>query len=250
MTYSVLIAAPLLIAAIVMAFRFVGCTQDFDQFEPHGGGDENGKPKVEKVYAKASLSGSGQLSVTAVVQHDPEPTEFFPQGAYTYDIPPWCIYIDLVLLGGGGGGSTVFPVGNGGKCGSWNVVTLWRDSGEPQPDPDLVPIPAATTSISITVGSGGGGGPTPAPGGDTVATATGMTDQIASGGAAGANSDATGTGPFPPNQPFNGTTADGGADQTTANGQGNAPGGGGAGGFFPGGGAGADGKAWVLARQT
>ena len=34
MTYPVIIAAPLLIAAILMAVRFVGCTQDFDQFDP------------------------------------------------------------------------------------------------------------------------------------------------------------------------------------------------------------------------
>jgi hypothetical protein len=34
MTYPVIIAAPLVIAAILMAVRFVGCTQDFDQFDP------------------------------------------------------------------------------------------------------------------------------------------------------------------------------------------------------------------------
>jgi hypothetical protein len=34
MTYPVIIAAPLLIAAMLMAVRFVGCTQDFDQFDP------------------------------------------------------------------------------------------------------------------------------------------------------------------------------------------------------------------------
>jgi hypothetical protein len=33
MTYPLIIAAPLLIAAILMAVRFVGCTQDFDQFD-------------------------------------------------------------------------------------------------------------------------------------------------------------------------------------------------------------------------
>jgi Concanavalin A-like lectin/glucanases superfamily len=33
MTYQFIVAAPLLIAAILMAVRFVGCTQDFDQFE-------------------------------------------------------------------------------------------------------------------------------------------------------------------------------------------------------------------------
>ena len=34
MTYPVIIAAPLLIAAILMTVRFVGCTHDFDQFDP------------------------------------------------------------------------------------------------------------------------------------------------------------------------------------------------------------------------
>ena len=33
MNYPIIIAAPLLIAAILIAVRFVGCTQDFDQFD-------------------------------------------------------------------------------------------------------------------------------------------------------------------------------------------------------------------------
>jgi hypothetical protein len=37
MTYQLIIASPLLVAAILMAVRFVGCTQDFDQFDPQPG---------------------------------------------------------------------------------------------------------------------------------------------------------------------------------------------------------------------
>jgi hypothetical protein len=245
MTYSVLIAAPFLIAAIVMAFRFVGCTQDFGPFEQQpGDGTE-----VLKVHAVATLSGSGQLAAEAAFapHKDPDNRDFAPQGVYSYDIPWWCIYIDLFLLGGGGGGSGGVPVGNGGLGGSWKTVTLWRGSG-PQP-PGVVQIPAATTSISITVGSGGAGGATPGPGGDTTATAAGMSQKTAHGGAAAANPDATGTGSNQ-SDPLNGTTKTGGADQTAYDAAGNAPGGGGAGGFFSGGGAGADGEAWVVARQT
>jgi hypothetical protein len=36
-TYQLIIAAPLLIAAIVMTVGFIGCTQDFDQFDPQPG---------------------------------------------------------------------------------------------------------------------------------------------------------------------------------------------------------------------
>ncbi len=246
MTYSVIIAAPLLIAAIVMAVRFVGCTEDFDQFDPHG---DNGETKGGKNQAMARLSGLGTLSAEpAFAAHDPEPpVQFTPQGAYSYDIPWWCNFIDLFLLGGGGGG----VAGNGGQGGSWKTVTLWRGPG--QPPPGVVQIPAATTSISITVGSGGSGGSiaaAPNPGGETTATAVGMPPQTAPGGAAGANSDVTGTGPSPATETLSTTTETAGADQTTPGGPGNPPGGGGAGDGFFGGGAGADGQAWAVARQT
>jgi hypothetical protein len=248
MTYSVLIAAPLLIAAIVMAFRFVGCTEDFDQFEPHGDGDE-GPPKPPEVWAKASLSGSGQLSADASFPSHPEndaPPPYTQAGMYTYEIPYWCSAIDVLLLGAGGGGSSGGFAVHGGLGGSWTPVTFWRGFGTKPPG--ALSISAATPSISITVGAGGSGGATPGSGGDTVATVTGLQDQTASGGAGGANSDAIGKGPDPHTQTSNNQPVTGGDDQTTGDGPGNSPGGAGAGGFF--GGAGADGAAWVVARQT
>jgi hypothetical protein len=53
MTYPVIIAAPLLIAAILMAVRFVGCTQNFDQF------DHNNPHTVTRCRALTVWSVSG-----------------------------------------------------------------------------------------------------------------------------------------------------------------------------------------------
>ena len=248
MTYSVIFAAPLLIIAIVSAFRFVGCTEDFGVFE--GGGDET--PEVETLKGVGILSGSGTLSAVATFTptHEKEITSFTPAGPPSYLIPEWCNFIDLFLLGAGGAGTFGEPTGTGGAAGSWNTVTLWRGDGEP-PSPEMVPIPRDTTSIDITVGVGGAAGTLVSPpgaGGDTTATATGLDPRSGAGGAGGASPDATGKGPQ--SQTLHGTQESGGADQTTAGQQGQPPGGGGAAGVFANGGDGADGAAWAVARQT
>jgi hypothetical protein len=40
MTCPIIIAAPQLIAAVLISVRFVGCTEDFDQFETGSGGSD------------------------------------------------------------------------------------------------------------------------------------------------------------------------------------------------------------------
>lgn len=193
------------------------------------------------------LSGSGALSVTAAFPPNPPTTESYTvAGPYTYPIPYWCTYIDLFLLGAGGGGSVSFAGGNGGQGGSWQAKTLQRG----------VEIPWTTASISITVGLHGSGGslvPATAPssGGNTTATyATATTTTLtAVGGGGGANPNPDGASPNPVSQTLNGNTEHGGSVQTTPGAPGNPQGGGGAGGVITGGN-GADGAAWVVARQT
>jgi hypothetical protein len=254
MTYSVIFAAPLVIAAILTAVRFVGCTQDFDAFEPHGPGDEGGE-KGSTQKADANLAGKGTLSVDiAFVEHGAEDSpRIFSAGDHSYQIPWWCNAVDLFLLGGGGGGSADLAGGKGGDGGQWEFATLWRGPG-PVPDDLAVDavIPSDTATISITVGAGGPpGGANAAPpgaGGDTVAVVTGVWQDKAVGGAGGVSPDPTGRGPLDPGRPLPGMDTAGG-DQTTPGQPGLEPGGGGAGGGFLGAGPGADGAAWARAYQ-
>jgi hypothetical protein len=193
--------------------------------------------------AVGGLAGTGTLQATKVGFPPNAPTAtLYGAGSHLYTIPYWCTYIDLFLLGAGGGGSVSLAGGNGGQGGSWQAKTLQRGLG----------IPWTTATISITVGSGGSGGSVvaaPASGGNTTATVTGATIAPASGGVGGANPNPDGASPNPVSQTLNGTTETGGPAQTTLGGAGNPPGGGGAGGLLAGG-AGADGAAWIVARQT
>jgi hypothetical protein len=232
MTDSVIIAAPLLIAAIVMAFRFVGCR--FDTSGVPGPGGTTGGPE------------------TPPTPHTPETTPFtMGAGTYPWPIPDWCNFIDLFLLGAGGGGASGIVAGqdgDGGLGGQWSTNTIHRGSD----------LPETTKTIDITLGSGGKGGqPLGAPatdGGPTTATAAAMTTQTALGGGGGANPGSpTGTGPSPASttDTNTGETFAAGGDQATPGGHGNPFGGGGAGGTLLGaGGDGADGAAWVVARQN
>ena len=192
----------------------------------------------------SGFEGEGTLSVTAAFPaNPPATTEFSTAGPNTYDIPYWCTYIDLILLGGGGGGANalagVIP-GAGGQAGFWTTTTVQRGNE----------IPWVTTSIALTVGPGGAAA---ANGGSTSATATGMATQTAIGGTQGAGTNGT-TGESPGSVTYQGQTFAGGAAQATPGGAGNAPGGGGAGANplagAPNPGAGAPGAAWVVARQT
>ncbi len=192
----------------------------------------------------SGFAGEGALSVTAAFPPNPPATTEYPlAGTYTYDIPYWCTYIDLILLGGGGGGANalagVIP-GTGGQAGFWTTTTVQRGDE----------IPWTTTSIALTVGPGGVAA---ANGGSTTATATGMAAQTAIGGTQGAGTNGT-TGESPGQVTYEGQTFAGGAAQTNPGAAGNTPGGGGGGANplagAPAGGAGAAGAAWVVARQT
>jgi hypothetical protein len=195
------------------------------------------------------LAGQGTLSATATFPTMTATTwQQEVAGNYTYPIPYWCSFIDVFLLGAGGGGSGGLP-GNGGQAGNWTVKTYYRLLGPSQtPPPAGAAIGATVASIPITVGSGGtaGGGagnPTTA----TVTTATPSPPLQALGGFGAANVGPDGAGPGQ-SPALAGTTFAGGATQTTESAAGNSPGGGGAGGYLSGG-AGADGAAFIIARQ-
>ena len=254
MNASLLVAAPLMIAAIVMAVRFVGCGIDSDPIDGYGGsnGDENGNGDDQKpVAVTANFTGKGALSAQAGfptgLSEDPHP--YGTPGTLMYPIPYWCTTINLVLLGAGGGGGYGANDEAGGGAGNWETVTLQRGSD----------IPWTATTITVTVGQGGAGGslsaPQGEPGGDTTAswdTLSGTTTKAATGGGAGASASATtGEGPNPSSKSIGNATLDAGAPQSTEGADGNPPGGGGAGGAgLRHGGAGADGAAVVRASQS
>jgi hypothetical protein len=253
MNSSLLVAAPLMIAAVATAFRFVGCGIDSDPLpgygDTDGDGDGNGNGTKPKTY-QGDLTGQGALSAQAGFPQNDADTQPYPAGTYSYTIPYWCTTIDLILLGAGGGG-TYDAFGNevGGGAGNWKTVTAQRGSD----------IPWATTTINVTVGAGGAGGtlgvPQGGPGGDTTAswdTAPGTTTETAPGGGAGASgSGPTGDGPSPGSQSVGEAILSAGPAQSTTGAVGNPPGGGGAGGDgLTQGGAGADGAAVVVARQS
>ena len=115
---------------------------------PYPGGPTNSGDMA----VTGNLGGSGTLSLVGSPAFPTTPPATWAEqsgGSYTYDIPYWCTYIDLFLLGAGGGGAYGFP-GNGGQAGSWNAVTLYRGSGATPSG--LVKIPATTPSIDIAVG--------------------------------------------------------------------------------------------------
>jgi hypothetical protein len=116
MNDSLLVAAPLMIAAIVMAVRFVGCGL--------AGSTDNGNGAV--VSVTGDVSGRGSLSATASFPENKPATQGYTSaGTYTYEIPYGCTAIDLILLGAGGGG-TYGGINNGvgGGAGSWKPATV------------------------------------------------------------------------------------------------------------------------------
>src|SRR6201992_2234189 len=164
MPEPLLVAAPFMIAAVVLAARFVGCGIDSDPLPGYGDttgdgpGDDNPKP----VKVTASFTGNGNFSATAGFPSKNEAKKpFNGAGVYSYSIPYWCDTIDLLLLGAGGGGTyaEISPIAGGGG-GNWKVITLQRGSD----------IPWEATTINITVGQDGTGGslatPTGGSGGD------------------------------------------------------------------------------------
>jgi hypothetical protein len=250
MNSSLLVAAPLMIAAIVTALRFVGCGLDDSPLPYDGDGTgDDGNDGRKPLTVKANLTGTGTLKGTASFPgHDPATQEYDSAGTYAFAIPFWCTTIDLILLGAGGGG-TYFgdKFGVGGGAGDWKTATLQRGSD----------IPWATTTINVTVGQGGSGG-TPsadaAPGGDTTAswdTVPGTTETASGGGAGASAGGQSGDGPSPTSESVGDATLTAGAAQLNLAAAGNKPGGGGAGGdLISPGGAGADGAAIIVASQS
>jgi hypothetical protein len=251
---SLLVGGPLMIAAVVMAFRFVGCGIDSDPLPGYGDTDGNGDGDgngTKPPTVKANFAGTGTLTAqTSFPGHDSTSTPYPGAGIYAFPIPFWCKTIDLILLGAGGGGTYApFSNGVGGGAGEWNVASLQRGTD----------IPWAATTINVTVGQGGSGGtpsaPDAAPGGDTTAswdTASGTTTETARGGGAGASTNGqSGDGESQPSQSAGGSKLTAGLAQPTPAAAGNAPGGGGAGGdVINPGGAGADGAAIIVASQS
>lgn len=239
MNDSLLVCAPLLIAAIVMAVRFVGC-----------GLPGATPPPTNNTVVTGNLTGHGVFSAKVESpESKPETQQYDKPGTYSYSIPYWCTTIDVILLGAGGGGSYGGNNEVGGAGGTWKTATLQRGSD----------IPLAATTITLTVGQGGVGGalsaPQGGPGGDTTATwdtSSGTTTRTAPGGAAGGSSSGlTGEGPSPSSESVGDASLNGGVAQSTAGADGNPPGGGGAGGAgLKQGGAGADGAAVFVASQS
>jgi hypothetical protein len=250
MNSSLLVAGPLMIAAIVMAFRFVGCGLDSDPLpgdpgDTNGDGDDNPKPLTVSV----NLTGKGGLTASASFpSHDPVVQPYDSAGTYTFTIPYWCTKIDLILLGAGGGGTYSANNGVGGGAGGWATATLKRGSSD---------IPWATTTINVTVGLGGPGAPfggsAATAGGDTTASwdaAPGATATAHGGGAGASTSGLSGDGPNPAVQSVGDAMLTAGAAQPIPGAAGNPPGGGGAGSdIVSGGGNGADGAAIIVASQ-
>jgi hypothetical protein len=254
---SLLVAAPLMIAAVVMAFRFVGCGIDSDPLpgygDTNGNGDGNGNGNgngTKPLTVRPNFTGTGALTAQASFpDHDPATQEYDSAGTYAFAIPFWSTTIDLILLGAGGGGTYAGgSFGVGGGAGDWKTATLERGSD----------IPWATTTINVTVGQGGLGGtpsaPDATPGGDTTAswdTAPGATETASGGGAGASASGQSGDGPSPASQSVGDATLTAGTAQPNLAAAGNAPGGGGAGGdVISPGGAGADGAAIIVASQS
>lgn len=167
------------------------------------------------------------------------PTAFTTAGAYTYNIPDGCRFIDVILLGAGSGGNAGgagFVAGNGGQPGTWQVVTVERG----------VDIPWSIKQITGLVGAGGtqgiSGGAAPSSGGATTATASGWAGLSAAGGVFVNSGGQVGKAPSPATQSLNGQTYSPGT-----HGMGGA---GGAGGLLSGssGSPGQSGEAWFYAR--
>ncbi|AHB79558.1 hypothetical protein PBI_VALIDUS_28 [Mycobacterium phage Validus] len=186
----------------------------------------------------ASRSVSAARASNSYPTTEPLRQEFITPGAFTFTIPYWCEYIDVVLLGGGEAGTNGSFAGNGqgGRAGLWFTVTLRRG----------VDIPWTATTITGVVGAGGASNG--ANGGATTATVAGLTSTAAGGdgGMGLLNPSGQGAG----NMDYNGELYVGGASQTSLNGAGREPGGGGAGGgFLSSGGRGGRGQAWIRAYQ-
>lgn len=188
---------------------------------------------------------------TPTEYHPPLLTPFEAKGTFTYNIPAWAQFVDVVMVGGGGGGesSQWNRGGYGGEGGKWYGITLERG----------VHFHSAATTFTISVGSGGDGNVTwyalgqngnpttctyPLPGGGTAT----VTAQYGRGGNRDGNPNAIKDGLSPGNFSFNGSLYVGGS-QVGAQAAGDAPGGGAGGAVYASVGFSAgNGGAWLTAR--
>lgn len=130
-----------------------------------------------------TLAGRGAISVVSAgyPAMSPVTTVYNTVGTYTYTLPYWWKYLDIVLIGGGASGQTgsgaTNTAGKGGNASSWVTVTLERG----------VDIPAMATSLTVVVGDGGAQAPNsdlagPNSGGSSSVTGSGMSPVSSSGG--------------------------------------------------------------------
>lgn len=207
---------------------------------------------VRSVVALAYSTSSGP-AVSAFPATAPS-LQQFGAGPYSYVIPWWCYYVDVIGLGAGGGGGGgdggLNSTGEGGKKGTWLTQRLVRG----------LDIPWSLVSLTGVVGTGGSGGPKEGngqTGGATTIVVNGST-LTCPGGIGGLGAYA-GNGRNTPGEAagsitFGGQPYNGGA-QAATNADGNAPGGGGgpgSGGFLGSakpGRVGGNGAVWFRASQ-
>lgn len=208
----------------------------------------------KKEFRNVSETGNGVLTATtAFPTKAPQTDTYSTAGAYTYTIPYWCRYIDVIGLGGGGGGEGGgnFNVtnGKGGGPGIWDYTTWERGVHIPWTTSQITGVVgAAGTAGSNNLGNGGNGGA-------STINATGAGPRSAaggSGGGSGGNQSGDQNGAGSGNAVVQGITYPG---SSASSGAGIAPGGGGGGGngnlFGNGasGSLGARGQVWFRAWQ-
>ena len=180
----------------------------------------------------------------------PAAASFTTTGAYTYNFPRNCQFVDRIVLGGGGGGggaSFAFTPAQGGDAGAFAWDTLQRGVDFSYTETAITGTVGAGGSAGTGAGNGGNGGNSTATINGNTITGTGGTGR---GGSGTQNGDAVTSGNANSGKDvsLNSQTYAGGATSTgtTAN----VPGAGGRGGnAFSNGNAGARGQVWFYAYQ-
>lgn len=200
-----------------------------------------------------SLGGRAQISVTAgYPSMSPAVSTFESAGSFSYALPYWWRYLDIILIGGGASGQTgngaVNSRGDGGRASAWVTVTVERG----------VDVPAMATTLDVVVGAGGALAANSDHAGPNAGEASSVSvpggASVSAPGGAGEN-DGVQNGQAPGNITYQTISRDGGAAGTGNGGAATAPGAAGAGGnggIFGSrtrGGAGARGEVVIRARQ-
>ncbi|QJD50428.1 minor tail protein [Mycobacterium phage Chris] len=211
-------------------------------------------PAANVVYTGGLPYVSLGISNVPAGYEPPSTAEYEEAGTYTYDVPEWAQYLDIVLIGGGsaGGSSFAFTSGQGGWYGTWASKTLQRGVDFPANARQVTVVVAA--GGTITGGAGNAGGTSAV----TWLDVNGVQQQLVGEGGPwsgqgpthnGGNPNGHSYGQGAPNYQFRGKTYFGGNDANTA--PGSRPGGGGSGGPpYLQGANGGTGCVWVTARQS